>query len=84
MIDNEPGILKLRGGIESGAMPSQDLARKSLLLLGSTWGGAALGMLVSILVGRVLGPAALGSLGVSTGVVGLVMAALLPGFAQPT
>lgn len=63
-------------------MPSQDLARKSLLLLGSTWGGAVLGMLVSILVGRVLGPAALGSLGFSTGVVGLVMAALLPGFAQ--
>jgi|RhiMetdeSRZDD1v2_1073273.scaffolds.fasta_scaffold09542_13 O-antigen/teichoic acid export membrane protein len=82
MIDNGPGILKLRGGIESGAMPSQDLARKSLLLLGSTWGGAALGMLVSILVGRTLGPAALGSLGFSTGVVGLVMAALLPGFAQ--
>lgn len=60
----------------------QDLARKSLLLLGSTWGGSALGMLVSILVGRALGPEALGSIGFSTGVVGLVMAALLPGFAQ--
>jgi O-antigen/teichoic acid export membrane protein len=60
----------------------QDLARKSLLLLGGTWGGAALGMLVSILVGRALGPEALGSLGFSTGIVGLVMAALLPGFAQ--
>jgi O-antigen/teichoic acid export membrane protein len=60
----------------------QDLARKSLLLLGSTWGGSALGMVVSILVGRTLGPEALGSLGFSTGAVGLVMAALLPGFAQ--
>ena len=60
----------------------QDLARKSLLLLGSTWGGSALGMLVSILVGRALGPEALGSIGFSTGIVGLVMAALLPGFAQ--
>lgn len=60
----------------------QDLARKSLLLLGSTWGGSALGMVVSILVGRALGPEALGSIGFSTGIVGLVMAALLPGFAQ--
>lgn len=60
----------------------QDLARKSLLLLGGTWGGSALGMVVSILVGRALGPEALGSLGFSTGIVGLVMAALLPGFAQ--
>ena len=63
-------------------MPPQDLARKSLLLLGSTWGGSALGMLVSILVGRVLGSEALGSIGFSIGIVGLVMAALLPGFAQ--
>ncbi len=63
-------------------MPPQDLARKSLLLLGSAWGGSALGMVVSILVGRALGPEALGSIGFSTGIVGLVMAALLPGFAQ--
>ena len=53
-----------------------------MLLLGSTWGGSALGMLVSILVGRALGPEALGSIGFSTGIVGLVMAILLPGFAQ--
>jgi O-antigen/teichoic acid export membrane protein len=39
-------------------------------------------MLVSILIGRALGPEALGSIGFSTGVVGLVMAALLPGFSQ--
>ena len=63
-------------------MPSQDLARKALLMLGSTWGGSALSMLVSILVGRALGPEALGSIGFSTGIVGLVMAALLPGFGQ--
>jgi len=34
-------------------------------------------MLVSILVARALGPEALGSIGFSAGVVGLVMAALL-------
>jgi O-antigen/teichoic acid export membrane protein len=60
----------------------QDLARKSILMLTSAWGGSALGMLVSILIGRALGPEALGSIGFSTGIVGLVMAALLPGFAQ--
>jgi O-antigen/teichoic acid export membrane protein len=60
----------------------QDLGRKSLLLLGSTWSSSALGMIVSILIGRVLGPAALGSIGFSTGLVGLFMAALLPGFAR--
>ena len=63
-------------------MPPQDLGRKSLLLLGSTWTGSALAMVVSILIGRVLGPAALGSIGFSTGLVGLLMAALLPGFSQ--
>ncbi len=63
-------------------MPPQDLGRKSLLLLGSTWSGSALGMIVSILVARALGPAALGAIGFSTGIVGLLMAALLPGFAQ--
>jgi O-antigen/teichoic acid export membrane protein len=63
-------------------MPPRDLGRNSLLLLGSTWGGSALGMVVSILIGRVLGPAALGSIGFSTGLVGLLMAALLPGFAR--
>ncbi|HZV96996.1 MAG TPA: lipopolysaccharide biosynthesis protein [Candidatus Nitrosocosmicus sp.] len=63
-------------------MPPQDLGRKSLLLLGSTWFGSALGMVVSILVARTLGPEAVGSIGFSTGLVGLFMAALLPGFAQ--
>ena len=63
-------------------MPPQDLGRKSLLLLASNWSGSALGMIVSILIGRVLGPAALGTIGFSTGLVGLLMAALLPGFSQ--
>lgn len=53
-----------------------------MLLLASTWSGSALGMIVSILIGRVLGPTALGTIGFSTGLVGLLMAALLPGFAQ--
>jgi O-antigen/teichoic acid export membrane protein len=35
-----------------------------------------------VLIGRALGPGALGSIGFSTGLVGLLMAALLPGFAQ--
>lgn len=63
-------------------MPPQDLGRKSLLLLGSTWGGTALGMLVSLLIARILGPAALGGIGWSLGAAGLCMAALLPGFGQ--
>ena len=62
--------------------PPQDLGRKSLLMLAGTWGGSAIGMVVSVLIGRVLGPGALGSIGFSTGLVGLLMAALLPGFAQ--
>lgn len=63
-------------------MPPQDLGRKSLLLTGTTWFGSALGMLVSLLIARVLGPEAVGSIGFSMGLVGLLMAALLPGFAQ--
>jgi O-antigen/teichoic acid export membrane protein len=63
-------------------MPPQDLGRKSLLLLGTTWFGSALGMVVSILIARTLGPEAVGSIGYTTGLVGLLMAALLPGFAQ--
>ena len=63
-------------------MSPQDLGRKSLLLLGSTWGGTVLGMLVSLLIARLLGPTALGGIGWSLGAAGLCMAALLPGFAQ--
>jgi O-antigen/teichoic acid export membrane protein len=63
-------------------MSPQDLGRKSLLMLAGTWGGGAIGMVISVLIGRALGPGALGSIGYSTGLVGLLMAALLPGFAQ--
>jgi O-antigen/teichoic acid export membrane protein len=63
-------------------MSPATLGRKSLLLSLGTWSGSALGMLVSIFIARTLGPAALGTIGFSTGIVGLVAAALLPGFGQ--
>jgi len=59
-----------------------NLGRKSLLLFGSTSLNTMIGMLVSLLVARRLGPAAVGSIGFGLGVAGLVMAALLPGFGQ--
>lgn len=63
-------------------MSAATLGRKSLLLSLGTWSGSALGMLISIFIARTLGPAALGTIGFSTGIVGLVAAALLPGFGQ--
>jgi O-antigen/teichoic acid export membrane protein len=63
-------------------MPGRDLGRKSLVLFASTWGSTAIGMLASLIVARALGPDALGSIGFSLGLAGLVMAAALPGFAQ--
>jgi O-antigen/teichoic acid export membrane protein len=63
-------------------MSPATLGRKSLLLSLGTWSGSALGMLISIFIARTLGPAALGTIGFSTGIVGLVAAALLPGFGQ--
>ena len=63
-------------------MSPATLGRKSLLLSLGTWSGSALGMLVSIFIARTLGPAALGTIGFSIGIVGLVAAALLPGFGQ--
>jgi O-antigen/teichoic acid export membrane protein len=63
-------------------MPPRDLGRKSLLLLASTWSSTALGMLTSLLIARWLGPDGLGAIAFGTGLAGLVMAALLPGFAQ--
>ena len=63
-------------------MPPRELGRKSLVLFASTWSTTLLGMFISILIARGLGPAVLGSLAFTLGLVGLVMAALLPGFGQ--
>jgi O-antigen/teichoic acid export membrane protein len=60
----------------------RSLGRASLLLLGSTWTHSALGMLVSVMVARVLGPDAVGALALNLGLAGLAMAALAPGFTQ--
>src|SRR5512132_1513717 len=59
-----------------------NLGRKSLLLVGSTWGHSALALAVSVMIGRRLGPAAIGAIALNLGLTGLVMAVLLPGFAQ--
>jgi O-antigen/teichoic acid export membrane protein len=58
------------------------LGRKSLVLLLATWTGTGANLLASILIARSLGPEAMGALSVSFGLSGLVMAALVPGFAQ--
>jgi O-antigen/teichoic acid export membrane protein len=60
----------------------RSLGRASLVLLGSTWTHGALSLLMSVLVARVLGAPAVGTLALNLGLVGLAMAALLPGFAQ--
>jgi O-antigen/teichoic acid export membrane protein len=60
----------------------RSLGRPSLVLLGSTWTHHALSLLTSIMIARVLGPAAVGTLALNLGLAGLAMAALLPGFAQ--
>ena len=63
-------------------MPRRSLGQASLLLLGSTWIHSGLGLLASVLIGRILGPAAVGALALNLGLAGLVMAAALPGFAR--
>src|SRR5262245_7921624 len=68
--------------IVSAQMPRRSLGQASLLLLGSTWIHSGLGLLASVLIGRVLGPAAVGALALNLGLAGLVMAAALPGFAR--
>ncbi len=62
--------------------PPRDLGRKSLLLVTATWLASALGFVSTLLVARRLGPEALGALGFGFGLVGVLAAALLPGFAQ--
>src|ERR1044072_6080748 len=60
----------------------RSLGQASLLLLGSTWIHSGLGLVASVLIGRILGPAAVGALALNLGIAGLVMAAALPGFAR--
>ena len=62
--------------------PRASLGQKSLSLLVGAWLAALLNLVTGILVARVLGPAAVGSLSFSMGLSGLLMAALVPGFAQ--
>ncbi len=59
-----------------------DLGRKSIVLFAGTWVANGFGLLSPVLIARVLGPEALGILGFSTGLVGLLTAFLLPGFSQ--
>lgn len=61
-------------------MPGKSLGRKSLLLLASTWGQTGIGLLVSVMIARRLGPAALGMIALNLGLAGLVIAFLAPGF----
>jgi O-antigen/teichoic acid export membrane protein len=60
----------------------RSLGRASLVLLGGNWAHSALGLLISVLIGRGLGPAAVGALALNLGLASVVMAALLPGFSQ--
>jgi O-antigen/teichoic acid export membrane protein len=60
----------------------RSLGRASLVLFGSTWAQHALSLLTSVMIARVLGPSAVGTLALNLGLAGLAMAALLPGFAQ--
>src|SRR6267142_2398970 len=68
--------------IVSAQMPRRSLGRASLVLLGSTWMHSGLGLVASVMIGRILGPAAVGALALNLGLAGVVMAALLPGFTQ--
>src|SRR5512132_445171 len=66
------------GGVSAGG----DLGRKSVVLFAGTSVASGFGALTTILVARRLGPEALGILGFSVGLVGVLTALLLPGFAQ--
>lgn len=59
-----------------------NLGQKSLSLLAATWLSMAVNLVCGILIARTLGPDAVGSLSFGFGVAGIVMAALVPGFAQ--
>src|SRR6266478_8651403 len=59
-----------------------DLGRKSVVLFAGTWAASGFGFLTTILIARRLGPDALGILGFSMGLVGVLTAFLVPGFFQ--
>jgi len=59
-----------------------DLGRKSVVLFAGTWAASGFGFLTTVLIARRLGPDALGILGFSMGLVGVLTALLVPGFAQ--
>jgi len=59
-----------------------DLGRKSVVLFAGTWVASGFGFLTTILIARRLGPDALGILGFSMGLVGVLTAFLVPGFFQ--
>jgi O-antigen/teichoic acid export membrane protein len=60
----------------------RDLGRKSIVLVVSTWVGSSIGFVSTLLIARRLGPDALGTLGFGIGLVGVLSAVVLPGFAQ--
>src|SRR6266704_421226 len=59
-----------------------DLGRKSVVLFAGTWAASGFGFFTTILIARRLGPDALGILGFSMGLVGVLTAFLVPGFFQ--
>ena len=63
-------------------MSAATLGRQSFVIFSSGWLNTAIGILATILVAHRLGPQALGALGFGFGMVGLFMAAILPGFSQ--
>ena len=61
---------------------TRDLGRKSVVLVVATWLASSIGFLSTLLIARRLGPGALGALGFGFGLVGVLSAVVLPGFAR--
>jgi O-antigen/teichoic acid export membrane protein len=60
----------------------RDLGRKSVVLVVATWVASSIGFLSTLLIARRLGPEGLGALGFGFGLVGVLSAVVLPGFAR--
>lgn len=73
-----PALNAELAGVESG----RELGRKSLSLLLATWGSSCINLVAGVLIARVLGPEAVGSLSFGFGLAGILMAVFLPGFDQ--